>query len=156
MREPTRATTRQPRSTRHLTALVLLIVLEGGLLITAFTRGWIAAAPYHDHLFLGPHAHAAARHAHAGDDLARALASLEVVTSPATPGVDGAAAPAGRVISLRSAVAVGAEVSSFSLGAIAASLLPTPSTAGRRLVVADTCRMAGWLSAPPVPPPQPA
>ena len=157
MRGLRRSTTRQPHSARHLAALLLLVVLGGGLLITTFTRGWLAAAPYHDHLILGGHGQVLAHHAHDSDDLARALVSLEVVTSPATDGTDGIPAPEGRVISLRLAVAVGFEVSGFSPGAtLAASLPPVPAAAGRRLAAADTCRVAGWLSAPPAPPPQPA
>lgn len=150
-----RTTTRPPRLASRLPALVLLAVLLGGLAIMSFTRGWIGALPFHDHLALGEHQHGPGvpPHAHDGDELARALAALRTVETPATAdGADG-----GRVISLRSAGAAYFALSSAVFVAVAAALLGGAAPARSvRLAPATRPRPTGRLEAPPCPPPRPA
>ncbi len=153
-------------------AVLLLAVLLAGFGVTTLTRGWLWAAPYHDHIVLGgrhlghgapadgdrPHAaahdtgaHGVPHHAHEGDELSRAFAALQTVDpAPATE-------PVGRrVVPTWSASAGQTDPGVFTFVAtVAATLAGLAVLRGRRLLVVPDCWVAGWPPAPLAPPPRP-
>ena len=153
-------------------AVLLLAVLLAGFGVTTLTRGWIWAAPYHDHIVLGGRhfghgaprggdrahaahdagAHGVPHHAHEGDELSRAFAALQTVDpAPATE-------PAGRrIVPTWSASAGQTDPGVFTFVAtVAATLAGLVVLRGRRLLAAPGGRITGRLPAPLAPPPRPA
>ncbi len=145
------------RPEQRWAAVLLLLVLVGGLAIMMLTRDWLRSAPVHDHILLGTVASGLAHHAHTGDELDRASAAWQSVepTTPASP--FDAGAPDGRVLSLQAAAGALLEILSFTLAIGVAYLLSRFGPGGGvRLVPGDGCHVVGQLPGPPLPPPRSA
>ena len=141
----------------HGAALLLLLILIGGLAIMTLTRDWLRSAPVHDHILLGAVASGLAHHTHTWDELDHASTAWQSV-EPSTPASSSdAGAPGGRVVSLHAAA--GALVESLSLALVidAAFLLGRFGLGGGlRLVPGQGCHVVGQLPGPPLPPPRSA
>src|SRR5438094_8682262 len=146
-----RVTDQQPFRTHRLVPALLLSVLLGGLGITALTHHWLGSVPFHDHLILGPVTAGWEHHPH--DDESEGAALQWVGRGAAAS----AAVSATRVISIGPAGAgVLSEFSSFTMDCLGI-VVPrqAPPEPGPPLATADRGRPAGWLAAPPSPPPRP-
>ena len=146
-----RVTDQQPFRTHRLVPALLLSVLLGGLGITALTHHWLGSVPFHDHLILGPVTAGWEHHAHDDEPEHAALRWAE-------PGAAASSAlSTTRVISIGPAGGgVLSEFSSFTMDCLGVEL-PRQAQAepGPHLALANQSQPAGWLAAPPSPPPRP-
>jgi hypothetical protein len=137
--------------THCLVPALLLSVLLGGLGITALTRHWLGSVPFHDHLILGPVTAGWEHHPHDDEPEGAALRWVE-------PGAAASSAlSTTRVVSIGPAGAgVVSEFSSFTMDCLGVEL-PRQAQAerGPHLPLTDQGQPAGWLAAPPSPPPRP-
>ena len=156
----TKATVRKElRNTRRCAALVLLLVLLGGLSITSFTRDWIGSLPSHDHLILGARAMGLLHHTHRGDQLTHWMNGVEMVGA-AMPHKDttgaGQRSDSG-IISLKSLSGLQPEINSYTAtGLFALVALIALAARGVRLRSEYAFLANGQFPAPLSPPPQPA
>lgn len=142
---------------------MLLLVFLLGLGVTTLARGWLFAAPYHGHLYLGgqDRSHgvrfadevAPPRHAHDGDELSRALAALR--TAAAVDDTTGVSA--GRVVPTWAPAAAPSDAGSLSFSLIILlALVVSPRLSGRRMIAVDTALPAVRSLNSPFPPPRAA
>lgn len=146
------------RNTTRCAALVLLLILLGGLSITNFTDGWLTFLPYHDHLLFGARSLGLVHHAHQGDQLTHWMNGVEMA-GVAMPHQDtGPARPAGGgVVSLKSYSGLQPELNSYTAaGLIAPLALLALALRGVPLCRETICLARGETPAPLFPPPRPA
>ena len=145
------------RPDRRRAAVLLLLVLVGGLAIMMLTRDWLRSAPVHDHILLGAVASGLAHHTHTWDELDHASTAWQSVepTTPARPSVAGA--PDGRVVSLHAAAGALVEGLNLTLVLGVAFLLGRFGLGGGlRLVPGEGRHIVGQLPGPSLPPPRSA
>lgn len=149
---------------RRRCAAVLLLVFLLGLGVTTLAGGWLFAAPYHDHLYVGvqhrnhgirsgneaaPH-----RHTHDGDELSRALGALRTVA--AADDMTSVTAGGG-VVPTWSPAAAPSDAGSLSFSlAVLLALAVLPRLSGRRTIAADAAVPVGCCLPPQFPPPRDA
>lgn len=141
----------QEHPAAHFQAWILLGVLVAGLLITSFTRHWMASVPFHDHLVLGPLTGDWIHHTH-GEVTSQPRQELRWLLAADAGHTDA------HVVSLVTGNAVPSfALSSFLLQSLVTTLLAfLPAGERRRLHTSTLTCPRSILTTPPVPPPRPA
>lgn len=136
-----------PASRSH--AWMLLGVLVASVLITSFTRHWIASVPFHDHLVLGPLTGDWVHHSH-GQTASKRSQALQWVVIP------GATTERIRVISFAADNAVQSfELSTFSLQSLVATVIAVVAANEPQRILSHALPCPqGLCLAPLVPPPR--
>lgn len=155
------ATGKREKDTARYAALVLLLVLLGGLSITACTRNWFSSLPHHDHIILGARAMGLVHHSHNGDQLSHWMNGVEMVGTAMPDDGSVSVVPDrsanGGIVSLRSLNGLQPEINSYTAtGLFALVALIALAARGVHLRRDGAFFASGQYPAPLFPPPRPA